>query len=135
MRQPLTTLSFAPPPVQALPEQTRLHLRAARMWILMARHQRNPKPVLASLLHAGCAPFCTLMEAVVTAWPDAFTAYPPCAAQLSPDEATLLDLLAEAMEGGQMSAHRLLEDMLPLTDRERLWQAATRAVGSQPYCW
>jgi hypothetical protein len=135
MRAVLTAHSFLAPPVSALPEEARLRLKAARMWVMLARHQRNPKPVLSALLNDCTAPFCTLMEAVVTAWPDAFIAYPPCAAQVSPDEATLLDLLAEAADGDEAAAQRLLEDLLPVTDRTRLWQAATRAVPGSSYSW
>ncbi|MCG2842807.1 hypothetical protein L6Q21_17660 [Sandaracinobacter sp. RS1-74] len=135
MRAGLTTLNFMAPPVSALPEEARLRLKAARMWIMLARHQRNPRPVLISLLAGHTGAFCTLMETVVTAWPDAFTAYPPCAAQVSPDEATLLDLLAEAADGDEAAAQRLLEEMLPVTDRGRLWQAAVRAVPAPLYPW
>ena len=134
MRHTLTALNFTPPPVSALPEEARLRLKAVRMWVMLARHQRNPKPVLAALLNDGTAAFCTLMEVVVTAWPDSFTAFPPCAAQVSPDEATLLDLLAEAADGDETAAHLLLSELLPVTDRSRLWHSARRTVASA-YPW
>ena len=128
MRSVLTAASFTPPPVAALAEEARIQLKAARMWVMLARHQRNPRPVLAALLGHTTAAFCTLMDGMVTAWPDAFTTFPPCASQLSPDEATLLDLLSHATDGDEAGAHGLLRDLLPATDRERLWQAATRAM-------
>ena len=128
MRFMLSAATFMPPPVTALPEDARIQLKAARMWVMLARHQRNPKPVIAALLGDSTPAFCTLMEGVVTAWPDAFTTFPPCASQLSPDEATLLDLLSHATDGDKAGAHGLLRDLLPATDRERLWQAATRAM-------
>jgi hypothetical protein len=98
------------------------------MWVMLARHHRNPKPVLGSLLGGTTAAFCTLMEQLVTAWPDAFTSYPPCASVVSPDEASLLDLLALASEGQRDQADALLKDLLPPSDRARLWTAAVRAT-------
>ena len=74
------------------------------------------------------------MEAVVTAWPDSFAAFPPCAAQVSPDEATLLDLLADAADDDEAAAHLLLHELLPVTDRSRLWQSARRTVACT-YRW
>ena len=53
MRTALTAHSFLAPPVSALPEEARLRLKAARMWVMLARHQRNPKPVLTALLGLG----------------------------------------------------------------------------------
>jgi len=128
MQSTLTVRSFTPPPVAALSEEARVQLRAARMWVMLARHHRNPKPVLASLLGNTTAAFCTLMEQLVTAWPDAFTTYPPCASGVSPDEATLLDLLTLAGEGQREEADALLQDLLPPSDRARLWSAAIRAT-------
>lgn len=128
MHSTLTVRSFTPPPVAALSEEARIQLRAARMWVMLARHHRNPKPVLESLLGGKTAAFCTLMEQLVTAWPDAFTSYPPCGCAVSPDEATMLDLLACATEGQKGDADALLQDLLPPSDRARLWAAAVRAT-------
>jgi hypothetical protein len=128
MHSALTIRSFTPPPVAALSDEARIQLRAARMWVMLARHHRNPKPVLGSLLGGTTAAFCTLMEQLVTAWPDAFTTYPPCACAVSPDEASLLDLLSHASEGRRDEADLLLHDLLPPSDRSRLWQAAIRAT-------
>jgi hypothetical protein len=60
MQSTLTVRSFTPPPVATLSEEARVQLRAARMWVILARHHRNPKPVLASLLGNTTAAFCTL---------------------------------------------------------------------------
>ncbi len=129
MRTALTPHSFTPPPVLALAEESRIQLKAARMWVMLARHHRNPRPVLASLLGGGTAAFCAFMDRLVTAWPDPFTAYPPCACALSPDEHSLVRLLTLAGAGDEAGADRLLEDLLPSAERTRLWQAASRAVG------
>lgn len=128
MPSALTVRSFAPPPVATLPEEARIQLKAARMWVMLARHHRNPRPVIASLLGAATPAFCTLMEQLVTAWPDAFTTFPPCASQLAPDEATVLALLEKAAADDRQGADRLLHDMLPAPDRHRLWHAAVRIM-------
>jgi hypothetical protein len=130
MHSALTVRSFTPPPVAVLAEEARIQLKAARMWVMLARHHRNPKPVLASLLGSTTAAFCTLMEQLVTAWPDAFTTYPPCASSVSPDEAGLIELLALASEGRREGAEALLQDLLPPSDRSRLWAAAVRAAAA-----
>ncbi len=127
MHTALTVRSFTPPPVTALSDEARIQLRAARMWVMLARHHRNPKPVLAGLLGEGTAAFCTLMEQLVTSWPDSFTTFPPCAAAVSPDEATLLGLLDRAATDDAAGAMRLLQGLLPGVTSERLW---TLAVGA-----
>jgi hypothetical protein len=128
MPSTLSVRSFTPPPVAALGDEARIHLKAARMWVMLARHHRNPKPVLASLLGTTTAAFCMLMEQLVTAWPDAFTAYPPCASAVSPDEAALLGLLEAARDETAEEADRLLADLLPPGDRHRLWAGAVRCA-------
>jgi hypothetical protein len=128
MHSALTVHSFTPPPVAALGDDARIQLKAARMWVMLARHHRNPKPVLGSLLGDTTAAFCTLMEQLVTAWPDSFTTYPPCASAVSPDEAGLIELLGLASEGRREGAEALLRDLLPPSDRSRLWAAAVRAT-------
>jgi hypothetical protein len=128
MPSTLTARSFTPPPVAALNEEARIQLKAARMWVMLARHHRNPKPVLASLLGSTTPAFCMLMEQMVTAWPDAFTTFPPCASAVSPDEAALLDLLNTARSETPDEAERLLENLLPAADRRRLWAAAVRCT-------
>ena len=128
MSSALTARSFTPAPVAALDEEARIHLKAARMWVMLARHHRNPKPVLASLLGGTTAAFCLLMEQLVTAWPDAFTTFPPCASAVSPDEAALLDLLHVARSETPGEVERLLEDLLPAADRRRLRAAARRCT-------
>ncbi|MGL6043312.1 MAG: hypothetical protein ACRC1J_05260, partial [Sandaracinobacteroides sp.] len=123
MHQPrpgaITPFAFSPPPVAALEDGARILLKAARLWVMLARHNRNPRPVLQSLLGSGTAAFCALMDHVVTAWPDPFTCHPPCACALLPDEHCLLALLAFAEAGNEAGADALLEDLLPASERRR----------------
>lgn len=116
---------FAPTPVAALDGEARLLLRAARSWVIIACRRCSPRPAMTALLGGGAARFGLMMEQLTAAWPEAFTAYPPCACAVSPDEATLLALLDQAGRNDAPGFHRQLEEMLPLSVRERLWHATT----------
>jgi hypothetical protein len=133
MPKALTPFAFQPPPAAVFGDEARMLLKAARMWVILARQHRNPRPIIENLLGGGQAAFCTLMDQLVTVWPDPFTTYPPCACALSPDEHSLIRLLSLAGAGDEAGADRLLEDLLPGAERTRLWQAASRAVAEGPW--
>jgi hypothetical protein len=124
----LTVRSFTPLPLCALPGEARVRLKAARMWVMLARAQRSPRAALGALLGSAAPAFALLMEELVAAWPDPFTSYPPCAVAVSPDEAALLALLDAAQAGVPAGADALLADLLPRAERERLWTLAERAI-------
>lgn len=128
MHHALTVRSFTPLPLCALPGESRVRLKAARMWVMLARARRSPRAVLAALLGGAAAPFALLMDSLVAAWPDPFTCLPPCAVSVSPDEAALLALLEFAERGDDAAADRLLADLLPPGERKRLWGQAVRAA-------
>lgn len=121
----LSPLMFSPPPVAAIDEESRVLLKAARLWVMLARAGRSARPPLAALLGPAAARFGLLMDALTSAWPDPFTTYPPCADTISPDEHCLLSLLLLAERGLEPAFHTCLADMLALPVRQRLWQAAT----------
>jgi hypothetical protein len=127
----LTPFAFSPPPVAALGDDARLLLKAMRMWVMLARQGQSPRPALAALLGAGGPPMGLLMDLATSAWPEPFTTYTPCASAVSPDEATLLRLLAHAEVDQRGEACALLADMLPNAERERLWQAAGRLTADR----
>lgn len=128
----LTATAFSTPPVAAYADFDRLYLKAMRLWVLFARSGRSPRAPLAALLgDRAAARFSMLMEACVVAWPEPFTTFPPCACLCSPDESTLMALLATAETASPERAHALLADMLPFADRARLWNAAVRCVASE----
>ena len=128
----LTATAFSTTPVAAYADFDRLYLRAMRMWVLFARSGRSPRAPLAALLgERTAARFSMLMEACVVAWPEPFTTFPPCACHCSPDESTLMALIAHAETGTPDAAHAMLSDMLPIADRTRLWHAAMRCVAER----
>ena len=72
----------------------------------------------------AAAHFHLLLEEVMTAWPDPFCISPPCSPRLSHDEATLARVVAGAFEGDRPGVDRLLCDLLPADQRERLYMSA-----------
>lgn len=128
---PLTPRCFQPLPVAARDEEARLLLRAMRLWVLLARSARSPRPVIDSLLGPASPALCHLMDEAVAAWPDPFTTFPPCATAVSPDEDCLLALLAHARRADRAGVERQLGELLATPDRDRLWAAAGRLVTEQ----
>jgi hypothetical protein len=126
-----TPFAYSPPPVAALGDEARIFLKAARMWVMLARSNRSPRPALAALLGPAAARFSLLMDIAVSAWPDAFTTFPPCACTLSPDEHSLLTLLALAEVEQDTEFHSWFADLLPQADRQRLWSAACRLMAER----
>jgi hypothetical protein len=123
-----TPFAYAPPPLAALPGEARILLKAARLWVLLARSSRAPLGPLSALLGPAAARFSVLMDELSAAWPDPFTTFPPCAASLSPDEQVLLSVLARAEAGAEQGFHADLADLLGPDARRRLWQAACRVM-------
>jgi hypothetical protein len=99
---------------------------ALRLWVLMARGGRSARPALTPLLGDATSPFLHLMESVVSAWPDPFSTFPPCAEALTPDEATVLALITRASANRPEACDALLGEFLGADERARLWRAASR---------
>lgn len=121
---PSLPLFFAPQPAAALDSEGRLLLRAARQWVMVACRRQSPRAAMAALLGSSGPRFGRLMAELTSAWPEPFTTYPPCATILSADEATMLALLRAAGTNDPAGFHRQLQEMLPRSVRDRLWQAA-----------
>lgn len=114
-----------------LSDEQRLVLRGIRLWVLLARTCRNARPPLQALLGNATAPLYQLMDSALLCWPENFTSFPPCAARMTPDETALLRLISHAEAEDRDAADQLLRDMLPQSDRDRLWNAATRLVAER----
>lgn len=94
----------------------------------------------AVALRAGCCPIAAagrrlgslrlgahlhlLLEEIGAAWPEPFAVGPPCCPRLSHDEALLAEMLALAGRGHRVAFDRLLADLLPFDERERLFLSA-----------
>ncbi len=127
----ITPFAFSPPPVAMLGDEARIVLKAARMWVMLARNHRSPRAVLNGLLGEATPRFSLLMDCLVSAWADSFTTYPPCATALSPDEHLLLNMLACAEADDRADFDALLSDLLPMAERDRLWAASLRLMAER----
>ena len=99
---------------------------ALRHWAVALRAGRCPIAVAGGRLgslRVG-AHFHLLLEEIGAAWPDPFAVSPPCCPRLSHDEALLADMLTLAGPGRRVAFDRLLEDLLPFDERERLFLSA-----------
>lgn len=100
---------------------------ALRIWALTGRMGRCPIPVIAERLGSmrTAAHLHVLLEEIGAAWPEPFCVSPPCSPRLSHDEATLTEMVALAGRGDRPAFDRLLADLLPFDERERLFVSAT----------
>ena len=97
-----------------------------RLWALMTRMGGCAMAALAERFGSmrAAAHFHLLLEEVMTAWPEPFCISPPCSPRLSHDEATLARMVAGAFGGDRPGFDRLLCDLLPADQRERLFMSA-----------
>lgn len=104
------------------PEQHRF-ISALRLWAVAARLRWCPIRTVTERLGSAraAAHFRLILEEVGAAWPDPFCVSPPCATHLSHDEATAVEMLHWAGRGDRPAFDRLLADLLPQDERERLF--------------
>lgn len=99
---------------------------ALRRWVAASRSGACPVGAAGARLgsaRAG-AHLHLLIEEIGAAWPDPFAVAPPCCPRLSHDEAVLADMVALAARGDRPGFDRLLADLLPSDERERLFLSA-----------
>lgn len=128
---PLSLRCFQPLPLAARDEEARLLLRGMRLWVLLARACRSPRPPLEALLGPAASALCQLMEATTAAWPDPFVTYPPCATAVAPDEDVLLALVGDALAADRPAFEARIADLVAGPARARLWTAAGRLVAER----
>ena len=101
-------------------------LGALRVWAVSLRAGRCPIAAAGSRLGSlrlG-AHLHLLLEEIGAAWPDPFAVSPPCCPRLSHDEALLAQMVGLAGHGRRPQFDRLLADLLPFEERERLFLSA-----------
>lgn len=108
------------------PEETRI-AHSLRLFVVMRKAQRCPMESVAGRLGSlrAAAHFHLLLEEVGTAWPEPFAVSPPCCPRLSHDEATMVDMFRLGAKGDRPGFDRLLVEMLPADERERLFLSFT----------
>lgn len=103
---------------------------AVRRWVVAGRLRQCPLRAAADRL--GCAQAAKslhlLLETIRISWPEPFAVAPPCCAQLSFDEATLLVMLTAARDHRRPVFDALLCEMLGQDARDRLYAACGALV-------
>ena len=108
------------------PAQTLL-VGAIRDWVVAHRQGAVPAQALKNRLGSAraAAHVELLLAEIACAWRDPFAVAPPCCPQLSHDEALVADMLALADRDDRPAFDRLLADLLPDDERERLFLSMT----------
>jgi hypothetical protein len=111
------------------PDEARIAF-ALRQWVMLRQAGRCPMTALAGRLGSlrAAAHMQLMLEEIGAAWPEPFAVSPQCCACLSHDEATLVDMVALAARGDRPGFDRLLADLLPGDERERLFDAGAALV-------
>jgi hypothetical protein len=104
------------------PPQARL-VGAIRSWVVAHRLRQSPSGALKSRLGSAraAAHLEMLLAEIACAWPDPFAVAPPCCSCLSHDEALVAEMFGLAEAQDQPAFDRLLADLLPADERERLF--------------
>jgi hypothetical protein len=122
------------PSVSDYSEEDRLVLWAVRHSVRAAAAGREAR---RSLMHAlsplvgtrGVDAILLFVQAVGAAWPDPLQIGCPCQRSLvSPDEYTILAMIAAARRDDFVDHNRLLTDLLPLCARTRLFHYARKVA-------
>ena len=100
---------------------------AIRDWVVAHRQGAVPAQALKNRLGSAraAAHVELLLAEIACAWRDPFAVAPPCCPQLSHDEALVADMLALAGRDDRSAFDRLLADLLPDDERERLFLSMT----------
>lgn len=108
------------------PAQTLL-VGAIRDWVVAHRQGAVPAQALKNRLGSAraAAHVELLLAEIACAWRDPFAVAPPCCPQISHDEALVADMLALAGRHDRPAFDRLLADLLPDDERERLFLSMT----------
>lgn len=101
--------------------------RGLRLWVVVSKLGRCPMRALADRLGSAraAAHLHLLLEEIGAAWPEPFAVSPPCCARLSHDEALVVDMIRLAGRGDRPGFDRLLCEMIPADERERLFLSAS----------
>jgi hypothetical protein len=111
----------------SLPPRERRIARALRLWVAERSRGRCATKAVGAALGSlrAAAHLHLLLEEVGAAWPEPFAVSPPCCRGLSHDEALLADMMRLGAAGDRPGFDRLLREMLPEDERERLFHSAS----------
>lgn len=116
-------LLFSHPRLTELDKLPARLVRALRLWVVQTQQNVCPMESVAAVLGSlrSAAHLHLLLEEVAVAWPDPFAVAPPCCPRLSHDELLLADMVRLAVRGDRPGFDRLLAEMIPPDERERLF--------------
>ena len=100
---------------------------ALRFWVALKKIDRCPMQAVAQRLGSmrAAAHLHLMMEEIGAAWPEPFRVSPPCCASLTPDEATVVEMMRLGQRGDRPAFDRLLGEMLCDDMRDRLFLSAS----------
>ena len=115
------------PRTSSLEPAQALLVGAIRDWVVAHRQGAVPAQALKNRLGSAraAAHVELLLAEIACAWRGPFAVAPPCCPQLSHDEALVADMLALADRDDRPAFDRLLADLLPDDERERLFLSMT----------
>ena len=115
------------PRTSSLGRDQALLVGAIRDWVVAHRQGAVPAQALKNRLGSAraAAHVELLLAEIACAWREPFAVAPPCCPQLSHDEALVADMLALAGRDDRSAFDRLLADLLPDDERERLFLSMT----------
>lgn len=119
-----------PPALKALTSRAQTVVIAIRLCAMAAREQADPLAAIALQLGNCEAAFAVheLVRTVTRTWPERFVVGRACCQRLSPDEATLADLVEAAAARAREGFNRAIEGFVRHDRHDALWDACTHAV-------
>lgn len=119
-----------PPLMQAQSAAGQVLVHAVRLCAVAARDGSDPLPALALRLCNCEAAYAVhaFVETMVRAWPEPFVVGRACCQRLSPDEATLIQLVDAGQRRDRTRFGDVLAGLVRPDRHERLWDALTHAV-------
>ncbi|MBF5090592.1 MULTISPECIES: hypothetical protein [unclassified Novosphingobium] len=109
---------------------------AMRLCALFERAARDPVPDLAQRYRSveAAVGVHDLVRAIVATWPEAFMVNRPCCLAMSPDEATLAELVRSTGLGDRARFDATIAGFVRSDRHERLFDATVRAVALLQAC-
>src|SRR5688572_11606205 len=101
-------------------------VQSLRLWALMRGAGQCPTQAVAERLGSlrAAAHLHLLLEEMAAIWPEPFAVSPLCCRRLSHDEALFGEMLSLGRRADRPGFDRLLADMIPADERERLYLSA-----------
>lgn len=109
---------------------------AMRLCALFERAARDPVPDLAQRYRSveTAVGVHDLVRAIIATWPEAFMVNRPCCLAMSPDEATLAELVRSTCLGDRARFDATIAGFVRSDRHDRLFDATVRAVALLQAC-